>query len=105
MVLGLLANLATFATPILGWAFDENGVDNESHDFVAWFQRGAAAATTVLIIAGLVVWRRSRLNAYRLFKFSVLVALLIGQVLAFYYDQLAAMIGVIWLIVLYAVLS
>ena len=104
MVLGVLANLATFVTPILG-AFDENGVDNESHGFVAWFQGGAAAATAVLIIAGLVVWRRSRLTAYRLFKFSVLVALLIGQVFAFYYDQLAAMIGVVWLILLYAVLS
>jgi hypothetical protein len=105
MVLGVLANLTTFATPILGWAFDENGVDNESHDFVAWFQGGAAAATAALIIAGLVVWRRSRLNAYRLFKFSVLVALLIGQVFAFYYDQLSAMIGTVWLLLLYAVLS
>lgn len=104
MVLGVLANFATFATPILG-AFDENGVDNESHDFVAWFQGGAAAATGALIIAGLIVWRRSRLNAYRLFKFSVLVALLIGQVFAFYYDQLSAMIVTVWLLLLYAVLS
>jgi hypothetical protein len=105
MVLGVLWSLATFATPILGSAFDENGVDNDSHDFVAWFQGGAAAATAVLIIAGLIVWRRSRLNAYRLFKFSVLVALLIGQVFAFYYDQLTAVIGTVWLLLLYAVLS
>lgn len=105
MVIGALANLATFATPVLGWAMDENGVDNDSHGFVAWFQGGAAAATALLIIAGLVVWHRSRLRAYRLFKLSVLVALLIGQVFAFYYDQLAAMIGVIWLLLLYAVLS
>ncbi len=105
MVLGLLANLATFATPVLGWAMDENGVDNDSHDFVAWFQGGAAAATAAFILAGLIVWRRSRLNAYRCFKFSVLVALLIGQVFAFYYDQLSAMIGTIWLLLLYAVLS
>ena len=105
MVLGLLANLATFATPVLGWAMDENGVDNESHDFVAWFQGGAAAATAAFILAGLIVWRRSRLNAYRLFKFSVLVSLLIGQVFAFYYDQLSAMILTVWLLLLYAVLS
>jgi hypothetical protein len=104
MVIGILANLATFATPVLG-AFDEDGIDNESHDFVAWFQGGAAAATAALIIAGLIVWHRSRLNAYRLFKFSVLVALLIGQVFAFYYDQLSAMITTVWLLLLYAVLS
>ena len=72
---------------------------------MAWFQGGAAAATAALIIAGLIVWRRSRLNAYRLFKFSVLVALLIGQVFAFYYDQLSAMIVTVWLLLLYAVLS
>jgi hypothetical protein len=104
MVLGLLANLATFATPIVGWV-DDNGVDNDSHDFVAWFQGGAAAATAAFIVAGLIVWRRSRLNAYRLFKLAVLVALLIGQVFAFYYDQLSAMIGTIWLLLLYACLS
>ncbi len=105
MVLGLLIDLATLATPILGWVGDENGVDNDSHGFVAWFQGGAAAATAALIVAGLIVWRRSRLNAYRLFKLSVLVALLIGQVFAFYYDQLSAMIGTIWLLLLYACLS
>ncbi len=105
MVVGALANLATFATPILGWAMDENGVNNDSHDFVAWFQGGAAAATAALIIAGLIAWHRSRLRAYHLFKLSVLVALLIGQVFAFYYDQLSALIGVVWLLLLYALLS
>ena len=34
---------------------DENGVDNDSHDFVASFQGGAAAATAAFIIAGLIV--------------------------------------------------
>jgi hypothetical protein len=105
MVLGLLLNLATVATPIVGWGMDENGIDNDSHGFVAWFQGGAAAATGALILAGLIAWRRSRLSAYRLFKLSVLVALLIGQVFAFYYDQLAALIGVVWLLLLYACLS
>jgi hypothetical protein len=105
MALGLLANLATVATPILGVLVDENGVDNESHDFVAWFYAGSSAATAVLIIAGFLVWRRSRLTAYRLFKLAILVALLIGQVFEFYYDQLTALIGVVFLVLLYGCIS
>jgi ABC-type multidrug transport system fused ATPase/permease subunit len=106
MVLGVLVNLATVATPILGvLGWDDNGVDNENHDWVAWVTAGSAAVTAALIIAGLVVWRRSRLSAYRLFKLAILVSLLIGQVFQFYYDQLSAMISVAFLVLLYACIS
>jgi hypothetical protein len=105
MVLGVLVNLATIATPILGVLIDENGVDNENHDWVAWVTAGSAAVTAALIIAGLVIWRRSRLKAYRLFKLAILVSLLIGQVFQFYYDQLSAIISVAFLVLLYACIS
>ena len=105
MVLWALAALTTAATPILGVAVDENGVDNESHGFPEWAQGASSLLTAGLIIAGLIVWHRSRLRSYRLFKLAVLVALLITQVFAFYYDQLSALTGVIFLLVLYACLS
>jgi hypothetical protein len=105
MVIWTLAALATAATPIVGVVADENGVDNESHGFPEWAQGASSLVTAALIIAGLIVWHRSRLRAYRFFKLAVLVALLITQVFAFYYDQLSALIGVVFLLVLYACLS
>jgi hypothetical protein len=105
MALWALAALATAATPILDVAVDQNGVDNESHGFPEWAQGVSSLVTAGLIIAGLIVWHRSHLRAYRLFKLAVLVALLITQVFQFYYDQISALIGVVILLVLYACLS
>ena len=44
MVLWALAALTTAATPILGVAVDENGVDNESHGFPEWAQGASSLA-------------------------------------------------------------
>jgi hypothetical protein len=46
-----------------------------------------------LVVVGIVVLRRSRLEAYRWFLRATLVSIFIGQVFAFYLQQLEALVG------------
>ena len=46
-----------------------------------------------LVVVGIVVLRRSRLEAYRWFLRATLVSIFVGQVFAFYLEQLAALVG------------
>ena len=103
MILGALADLSLLANPFFD--ADDTGVDDHSHDWAMWFEAASAGVTAVLTIIGLVAWYRSRVTALRFFKASVLVALLITQVFVFYYDQLEALTGVIYFLLLYAGLS
>jgi hypothetical protein len=57
---------------------------------------GSLAASLVvggLVVVGIVVLRRSRLEAYRWFLRATLVSIFVGQVFAFYLEQLAALVG------------
>ena len=57
---------------------------------------GSLAASLVvggLVVVGIVVLRRSRLEAYRWFLRATLVLIFVGQVFAFYLEQLAALVG------------
>ena len=49
--------------------------------------------TGALVVVGLVVWRRSRLSAFRWFERGALVAILVGQFFSFYHNQVAAIFG------------
>jgi hypothetical protein len=51
------------------------------------------ALAFVLLVAGLLMLRRSLLDAYRWFRRSVLLSLLVAQPLAFYTQQWTALIG------------
>jgi hypothetical protein len=86
--------------------FDTSGVtaDTSEADAAHWFQLSAGAVSSLLIMIGLVALRRSRLRAYRWFLRAVLVSLLIGQVFVFYYDQFAALGGLIVDLLLYTAL-
>jgi hypothetical protein len=53
----------------------------------------ASLAVGGLVVAGIAVLRRSRLDAYRWFLRATLVSIFIGQVFAFYLEQLEALIG------------
>jgi hypothetical protein len=63
---------------------------------------GSAASTASSLLAlafamvGVVRLRRSRLSAYRWLERSVLVSVLLGQVLLFWQDQLAAIVQLGW---------
>jgi hypothetical protein len=66
----------------------------------------AAAATAALFVAiGVIALARgARLAAYRWFERSVLVAVLVTQVVLFRYDQLAALGGLAWNLLLLSAL-
>jgi hypothetical protein len=101
MIIYGLGSLGGLLTPIA----DENGVDGQGHDFAQWFEAASSGATALLIIIGLAVRRRSRVASYRWFKAAIMVSLLITQVFVFYHDQLSALIGVIFDLLLYTGLS
>jgi hypothetical protein len=71
---------------------------------------GSAASTASALLAlafamvGVARLRRSRLGAYRWLERSVLVSVLLGQVLLFWQDQLAAVVQLGWNLLLLAAL-
>ncbi|HEY3078587.1 MAG TPA: hypothetical protein VGM69_01645 [Chloroflexota bacterium] len=65
---------------------------------------GTSLLSLALVTLGVARLRRDRLAAYRWWERSVLVAILVTQVILFWQDQLAALSGVIWNVVLLGVL-
>ena len=59
----------------------------------ARIQFTAALVSAAFIIIGLIMMRRSRLQAYKWFLRAVLISLLITQLFVFYHDQFAALSG------------
>ncbi len=53
----------------------------------------ASLVVGVLVVVGIVVLRHSRLEAYRWFLRATLVSIFVGQVFAFYIEQLEALVG------------
>jgi hypothetical protein len=64
----------------------------------------ANAVTGAFVIVGLVHWRRSKLSAFRWFERGALVAILVGQFFSFYHNQVAAIFGLLWLLLQLAVI-
>jgi hypothetical protein len=64
----------------------------------------ANALTGALVVVGLVRWRASKLSAFRWFERGALVAILVGQFFSFYHAQVAAIFGLIWLLLQLAVI-
>jgi hypothetical protein len=60
--------------------------------------------TGALVVVGLVRWRASKLSAFRWFERGALVAILIGQFFSFYHNQVAAIFGLLWLLLQLAVI-
>lgn len=65
----------------------------------------ASSISGVLIIIGVLIIRRSRINAYRFFKRSVLISILVTQVFAFYTDQLSAIFSTLFYLLLLITLN
>jgi len=71
---------------------------------VSWFTLLKGATTFVssaLLLAGLLKLRSSRLAGFRIMKAGVLVALLLGQLLSFYTEQILALWGLALHVILY----
>jgi hypothetical protein len=62
-------------------------------EFLALSQLIAAAICAGLVALGLLRWRRSRADAWRLVRLATLVSVLVVQALAFYREALVAMVG------------
>ena len=90
-VASLLAIFALDATPAQVTLMDMGGVI-------------ANALTGALVVVGLVRWRRSKLSAFRWFERGALVAILVGQFFSFYHSQVAAIFGLLWLLLQLAVI-
>jgi len=54
--------------------------------------------TGAFVIVGLVRWHASKLSAFRWFERGALVAILVGQFFSFYHNQVAAIFGLLWLL-------
>jgi hypothetical protein len=61
--------------------------------FVEWADLISSTAFAVLVVVGVVALRRSRANAYRWFRRSMLVSIFFSQVFYFYSEQLIAVVG------------
>jgi hypothetical protein len=103
MVLFALGSL----TVLLDLVGEGTGVDGDAGNanVADWVQGISSGVSAVLIGIGLAVRHRSRVAAYRWFKAAIMVSLLVTQVFVFYHDQLAALIGVILDLLLYAGLT
>ncbi len=78
-----------------------------THSALQFARTGSLAASLgvgALVVMGIVALRRSRLAAYRWFLRAALLSIFIGQVFAFYLEQLEALIGLAVSITIWATL-
>ncbi|HOT24696.1 MAG TPA: hypothetical protein PLB30_08400 [Thermoleophilia bacterium] len=79
-----------------------SGGDVADLDFAERGELVSAFAAGVLVLIGVIGWRRSRLIAYRWFERSMLVTIFLYEFFAFYKDQLTAVFGLVIVLVTYA---
>ncbi len=111
-VYGSLVARSWFKAVVIGWyvvvmlvAFGYplvTGARPSDLDFAQSGQVASAFVAGVLVLIGVVSWRRSRLAAYRWFERSALVIIFIYQFFAFYQDQLTAVFGLLIMLITYA---
>lgn len=69
-----------------------------------WGELIFSVIPALLVVAGVVRMRESRLDAYRMFERAVLILIFVTQFFAFYQQQLGAMAGLLLNILVLAVL-
>lgn len=79
-------------------------IDQPRLNFTQWAEIIFPAISGILVIKGVLTMRSSRLQAYRLFRQSVLVTIFLSQVFYFYSNQLSAMVGLIGNLIILLVL-
>lgn len=96
--------LAHVVALILGWRFDPEDPSGAGWwtrvaavqtglDFLDWARLGASLLSGLFVGWGVALVWRSRRRAYEMFKRSVLVTLFLTQVLIFYEEELSALMG------------
>jgi hypothetical protein len=61
-----------------------------------WAEIGFSLLSAFFVLCGVIILRRSRLFAYRMFERSILVSIFLSQVFAFYKDQFSALVGLLF---------
>ncbi len=86
----------------LGWKeiFDFSLINRivarlQNLSFVDWIEIGFSLLSGAFVLWGIVRVRRSRVVAYEWFVRSVLIAILVTQVFAFYKEQFSALVGLL----------
>lgn len=96
LILSSIVVLATsgisFFAAIYSWV-SFGTLDISVFTFPEWGWLLFSTISSLLAIAGLIVLKKSRLQAYELFKKAVLVSIFLTQVFAFLDSQLSALIG------------
>jgi len=103
MVLDLLVKLAYVVFlvffvqlhwgPFISIDFVTRALARKSLSVVEWIQIGSWTLSAIFVIRGVLLMRRERIKALRMFEISILVAILITHVFNFYRDQFLALIG------------
>jgi uncharacterized membrane-anchored protein len=76
----------------------------EEMAFQDWGQLTSSALSQLLVLAGVLLFRRSRLRAYRLFDAAVLISIFFTQFFDFLEHELSAIGGLFLSLILHAVL-
>ena len=76
-------------TPDVSW----HTISTSAQQFARFGSLAASLVVGAMVVMGIVALRRSRLDAYRWFLRATLVSIFIGQVFAFYLEQLEALVG------------
>lgn len=64
--------------------------------FLDWAEIASSLLSGIFVLCGVVLIRRAKLTAYRMFERSVLVSILLTQVFAFYKEQFSALLGLLF---------
>ncbi len=72
------------------------GLQNPQLSVISWGELASSSLSGAFVVAGLWVIRKSRVRAYQMFKRAVLVSIFLTQFFTFYKEQLSALVGLAW---------
>lgn len=64
--------------------------------FLDWAEIASSLLSGIFVLGGVLLIRRAKLTAYRMFERSILVSILLTQVFAFYKEQFSALLGLLF---------
>lgn len=95
----------------LGWrqvlafrAFERIAERTEHLAFVEWAELASSLFSAFFVFLGVLFVRRSRMLAYRMFERSILVSIFLTQVFIFYQREFSALLGLLFHLVVLAML-
>ncbi len=75
-------------------------MQNPKLSVVSWGELASSISSGAFVIAGLWLIRKSRIQAYEMFKKAVLISIFLTQFFTFYKEQFSALLGLGWNIII-----